>query len=79
MLKPLIDFRQEIATLARQGVTRISVPDLGLFIGEEVSDGVRRAMSLVEYAKTLNVELFIRNEYGDDMRALSVDEVKART
>jgi hypothetical protein len=79
MLKPLIDFRQEIATLARQGVTRISVPDLGLIIGEEVSDGVRRAMSLVEYAKTLNVELFIRNEYGDDMRALSVDEVKART
>lgn len=72
MLKPLIDFRQEIAALARQGVTRISVPDRGLIIGEEASEAVRRAMSLVAYAKTINVELFIRNEHGDDMRALSL-------
>jgi hypothetical protein len=75
MLRPLIDFRQEIATLARQGVKRISVPDVGLIIGEEVSEATRRAMSLVEYAKTLNVELFIRNEHGDNHHATALPDV----
>jgi hypothetical protein len=69
MLRPLIAFELEIASLARQGHTRVSVPDLGLYAGESLDEGLRRMRALTRFAKRLKVTLFVRNEAGGDLAA----------
>ena len=70
MLRPLIEFQREIAALARAGERRVSVPDVGLYVGEEVSEGMRRARALTDYARERGVTLYLRNAgAGDSGRA----------
>lgn len=75
-LRPLVEFEREIAALVRDGVTEISVPDVGLYIGESVDEGMRRAVVLSDFARRRGATLFIRNEHHGDVsaRALPANE-----
>jgi hypothetical protein len=65
-LRPLIDFEREIRELAQQGHRKLTVPDLGLYIGASVDEGVGRSRALTKYAQSVGVDLYIRNERNGD-------------
>jgi hypothetical protein len=65
-LRPLIDFEREIRELAQRGQRKLTVPDLGLYIGASVDEGSRRIRALMKYAESIGVDLYIRNERNGD-------------
>lgn len=71
-LRPLVEFEAELAALAAQGVTRASVPDVGLYVGESLEFGLVRMQALTRFAKARGLTLFIRNEHGGDVHVREV-------
>ena len=79
MLRPLTEFEREIRDLARVGATRVSVPDLGLYVGESLEESVRRMRVLADAARAYGVTLFVRNAHPGESSAAERVTVLPRT